>query len=85
MKLNHSIYIFKYMRKKLDLQNIVYQEGRFFVAQALAVEVSSFGKTRKEAVKNLKEALELYFEEEKTPKISKVVKPEIVKMSLKYA
>ena len=42
----------------------VYREEEFFVAQCLNVEVSSFGGTREEAVANLREAVELYFEGE---------------------
>lgn len=42
----------------------VYREEKFIVAQCLNVDVSSFGSTRKEAVANLKEAVELYFEGE---------------------
>ena len=43
-------------------QNIIWKEGRYFVAQCLHVEVSSFGSTKEEAVINLDEALALYFE-----------------------
>ncbi len=42
----------------------VYREDEFIVAQCLNVDVSSFGGTRDEAVGNLKEAVELYFEGE---------------------
>ena len=42
----------------------VYREAEFIVAQCLNVDVSSFGTTREEAVANLKEAVELYFEGE---------------------
>jgi len=42
----------------------VYREDEFFVAQCLNVDVSSFGVTREEAIANLKEAVELYFEGE---------------------
>jgi len=42
----------------------VYREDEFFVAQCLNVDVSSFGSTRDDAVSNLKEAVELYFEGE---------------------
>ncbi|MFH1119626.1 MAG: type II toxin-antitoxin system HicB family antitoxin [Bacteroidota bacterium] len=42
---------------------IVYREGKYFVSQCLNVEVASFGKTVEEATKNLKEALDLYFED----------------------
>ena len=41
---------------------VIYREAEFFVAQCLNVDVSSFGSTREEAVANLKEAVELYFE-----------------------
>ena len=43
---------------------VVYREDEFFVSQCLNVDVSSFGATREEAVANLKEAVELYFEGE---------------------
>ena len=43
---------------------VVYREAEFVVAQCLNVDVSSFGATREEAVANLKEAVELYFENE---------------------
>ena len=43
---------------------VVYREDEFTVAQCLNVDVSSFGATREEAVTNLKEAVELYFENE---------------------
>jgi predicted RNase H-like HicB family nuclease len=43
---------------------VVYREDEFMVAQCLNVDVSSFGATREEAVANLKEAVELYFENE---------------------
>ena len=46
------------------LKYVVYQEGKYYVSQCLNVDVSSFGSTRKEAVANLKEAVELYFEGE---------------------
>jgi predicted RNase H-like HicB family nuclease len=43
---------------------VLYREDEFIVTQCLNVEVSSFGATREEAVANLKEAVELYFEGE---------------------
>ena len=42
----------------------VYKEPPYYVAQCLNVDVSSFGDTNEEAVENLKEAVELYFEDE---------------------
>lgn len=70
---------------KLNFKNIVWKEGKYYVAQCLNVEVSSFGKTKKESLENLKEALELYFEDIKSPKISKIEKPEVVNSSFCYA
>lgn len=70
---------------KLNLKNIVWKEGKHYVAQCLNVDVSSFGKTKKEALDNLDEALELYFEDIKTPRIVKVESPEVVGLSLTHA
>lgn len=46
---------------KFDLNGLIWKEGDLFVAKAIEVEVASQGKTKKEAVANLEEALELYF------------------------
>lgn len=70
---------------KIPLKYAIWKEGKYYVSQCLNVEVSSFGKTPKEAFKNLEEALELYFEDVKTPKVTKVMKVQIVSGSLKYA
>jgi len=48
--------------RSLNLKNVVWKEGKHYVAQCLNVDVSSFGKTKKEALHNLQEALELQFE-----------------------
>jgi predicted RNase H-like HicB family nuclease len=45
------------------LKYIVYREGKFYVSQCLNVDISSFGGSITEAVDNLKEALQLYFED----------------------
>ena len=49
--------------KNKDFTYIVWQEDKHFVAQCLDVDVSSFGDTHTEAMANLKEAIELYFED----------------------
>lgn len=46
------------------MKYVVYQEGKYYVSQCLNVDVSSFGKTIEEAVKNLQDALELYFKDD---------------------
>ena len=71
--------------RKIDLKNVVWKEGKYYVAQCLNVDVSSFGKTKKEALDNLEEALELYFEDKDMSKITAVEKPAIVRRQLQYA
>lgn len=71
--------------KKLNLKNILWKEGKYYVAQCLNVDVSSFGKTKAEAVKNLKEALDLYFEGANLSKVRKINYPVIVEQKLQYA
>jgi len=39
----------------------VWREGRWFVAQCLEVDVASQGRTERSALRNLEEALQLYF------------------------
>ncbi len=68
--------------RKIELKNVVWKEGKYHVAQCLNVDVSSFGRTKKEALANLDEALKLYFEDTKTPKATKIERPELVKMSI---
>ena len=48
-----------------SLKYIVYKEDKYYVSQCLNVDVSSFGNTLQEAVDNLNEALELYFDDKK--------------------
>ena len=59
------------MNMKITVQThtisaLVWKEDNWYVAKGLEVEVASQGRTKKEAVQNLQEALELYFED--TPK-----------------
>jgi len=46
-----------------NIDVVFYKEGKYWVAQALNVEVSSFGGTLKESRAAIMEALELYFED----------------------
>ncbi len=55
-----------------QLAYVVYCEDEFMLAQCLNVDVSSFGSTRAEAVASLKEAVELYFEDEPDSKFAVV-------------
>ncbi|MFA5319239.1 MAG: hypothetical protein WC387_02650 [Candidatus Paceibacterota bacterium] len=45
--------------RKINLKNVVWKEGKYYVAWNLNTAVSSFGDTRKEALESLQEALEL--------------------------
>lgn len=47
-----------------NMKYVIYKEGQYYVSQCLNVDVSSFGETIQEAVDNLREAVELYFEDE---------------------
>jgi predicted RNase H-like HicB family nuclease len=40
----------------------IWREGDWYVAQCLEIDVASQGETEDEALSNLREALELYFE-----------------------
>jgi predicted RNase H-like HicB family nuclease len=57
-----------------EIDYVVWQEGKHYVSQCLNVEVSSFGETTDEALSNLREAVELYFENEnlELPAVDKV-------------
>ena len=50
-----------------QIHTIVWKEDNLYVAKALEVEVASQGKSQKQALKNLQEALELYFEDNPGP------------------
>lgn len=57
---------------KSGLHALVWKERKLFVAKCVEVEVASQAKTRSQALTNLEEAVELYFEDEKvkTPTLS---------------
>ena len=69
----------------MNFKNVVWKEGKYYVAQCLNIDVSSFGDTKKQALRSLDEALELYLEDAPKPNIIKVEKPELVNLSLSYA
>ena len=54
----------------------VSKEGDWFVAQCLEVDVASQGETEKEALENLREALELHFEPPRATIVPQVRKVE---------
>jgi predicted RNase H-like HicB family nuclease len=68
--------------KKLTLKTVIWKEGKYYIAQCLNVDVSSFGNTKVEAVKNIKEALELYFDGKDTRTVKEVASPSLVQTSV---
>ncbi len=71
--------------KLLDLNIVLWKEGKYHVAQCLNTNISSFGKNKNEALENIHEALELYFEDNKKPEIARIKNPELIQSSLAYA
>ncbi len=65
-----------------DFHYVIWKEGKWFVARSLEVEVASQGKTQKEATRNLREALELYFEGEPGGEIVRIKDPKLQSFSL---
>ncbi|MBV9986152.1 MAG: type II toxin-antitoxin system HicB family antitoxin [Chitinophagaceae bacterium] len=70
---------------KTSFQHVIWKEGEHFVAQCLNVEVSSFGNTRDEALRNLEEALELYFEDMPIENASVIEAPELIETEWNHA
>lgn len=70
---------------KVPLKNIVRKEDNFYVAKCLNVEVSSFGESKEEALKNLQEALNLYFEDVPVEETLTIEQVEIVSTDVEYA
>lgn len=60
-----------------QIHSIVWKEDKWYVAKALEVEVASQGKNEQEALDNLKEALELYFEETNDTELPPVERPKL--------
>lgn len=65
-----------------QVHSVVWKEGEWYVAKALEVEVTSQGKTQNEALNNLKEALELYFEDQTEVELAPVQKPKLQDLSI---
>ena len=72
--------------RKIDLTSVVWKEGNYYISQCLDVDVSSFGKSKKEALAMLEDALSLYFEDMPIPKKTERAKnPAIASVQLQYA
>lgn len=62
--------------------SVIWKEDKWYIAKALEVEVVSQGRTEKEALDNLKEALELYFEDQSKIELAPVNKPKLQDLSI---
>jgi predicted RNase H-like HicB family nuclease len=72
--------------KQQIYQSVVYQEGKYYVAQCLNVDVSSFGDNEQEALTNLQEALELYLEGSSAPATPTIIEhPTVHTFRLQHA
>lgn len=70
---------------RFEVQAVVYQEDEHYVAQCLNVDVSSFGDTEEEALSNLQEALELYFEDQPETVVTPVEAPSVRTLTVTHA
>jgi predicted RNase H-like HicB family nuclease len=55
----------------------VWREGNWYVSHCLEIDIASQGETEEEALANLKEALELHFEEPQATRPPEVRKVEV--------
>jgi len=71
--------------RTIELSAVVWREERIYVALCPELDVASQGKSVEEALANLKEALELYLEDEDAEKPSRAEAPivTIVKVKVK--
>ncbi len=72
--------------RKIDFKSVVWKEDEYYISQCLDVDVSSYGKTKKEALSMLQDALELYFADVPLPtKTERVKEPFIASVTLQHA
>ncbi|HUZ57450.1 MAG TPA: hypothetical protein VMU83_01550 [Hanamia sp.] len=70
---------------KTEFKNVVWKEGKFYVAQCLNIEVSSFGESKEEALRNLNETIELYMEDASFDNLPEIDSPEITYTQIEHA
>ncbi|MCZ2223286.1 MAG: hypothetical protein LC122_06615 [Chitinophagales bacterium] len=71
--------------KLVSIDSVIWKEGKHYVAQCLNLDISSFGDTKEEALANLKEAVELYCEDESSAEFTTIENPEIIHAEITYA
>lgn len=71
---------------KLNLKSVIWKENDNYISQCLEVDISSYGKTKKEALDMLRDALKLYFQDMPLPNKTELIKrPSLVSIQLQYA
>jgi predicted RNase H-like HicB family nuclease len=72
--------------EKVDFTVSINREGEWFVAHCVELDVSSQGRTFKEAEKNIKEAVQLYLEEnpDLVPTLKTLPKVETISTYVKF-
>ena len=71
-------------KNTIKITSSVWKEGKYYIAQCLNVDVSSFGRTKKEALERLEEAVELYLED-REKKLPQIEFPSIETREFQYA
>lgn len=66
----------------MSFESIIWKEGNYYVGQCLNIDVSSFGETKQEALDNLREAVELYLEDDGSENYQTVETPELFTLSI---
>jgi len=69
------------MKKKINFTFVIWKEGKYYVAQCLNIDISSFGNTRIGALNNLKEAVGLYLEDISI-KIPRITSTSVIRESI---
>ena len=54
---------------KLERTAVLWQEGKWFVAECVELEVASQGRSEGEALRNLEEAVLLYLQDDETGEV----------------
>lgn len=72
-----------YMRKA-SYATVLWKEKDKYISQCLDVDISSFGKTKKEALDKLEEALALYFEDSRIKRPRHILRPEITHVTVRH-
>ena len=69
----------------MELSAVVWKERKLYVALCPELDVASQGKSVEEALTNLREALELYFEDEDVKKPAKAEAPIVTIVKVKVS